>query len=280
MENGPETQACEETAESVDRRQMFRRAAIIVGGVVAASALPSQALAADSDTVRVGQWAIGSSGMAAISAHNQSTGAGVHGESDAHDGVRGFAKVNDKSGVYGNNSAGGAGVWGESYGGKGVVGMAHGLRDPGVYGESTRDTGGVGVEGRAQGGLSRGIEGTCNDGGIGVYGHSNTAVGVMGTSSSGTGVDASSSSGVALSVTGVATFTRSGKAKISKGEVLKTVTVSYELAENVMILCTLQDSAGSGVVLRYAQRISSTQFKIVLNKACTSSVYVAYLILG
>lgn len=280
MKSGQDTQAYDETAESIDRRQMFRRAAVIVGGVVAATALPSQAMAADADIVHVGQWAIGSSGAAAISAHNTSTGAGVHGESDAHDGVRGFAKVNSKSGVYGNNSAGGAGVWGESASGKGVVGMAAGLMDPGVYGENTRDSGGVGVEGVAHGGVSRGVEGSCTNGGIGVYGHNNTATGVWGSSNTGTGVQATSNTGVALEVGGIATFSRSGKAKISKGEVKRTVTVPYTLADNVMILCTLQDTGGAGVVLRYAQRTSSTQFKIVLNKACTENVYAAYLILG
>ena len=88
--------------------------------------------------------------------------------------------------------------------------------------------------------------------------------------------------GTALRVEGRATFSRSGRASVSKRHSTRTVTVaSGGIASDALILVTLQASAGGGVYVRYARRTSATTFQVVLNKAATTSTATfAWIILG
>ena len=85
--------------------------------------------------------------------------------------------------------------------------------------------------------------------------------------------------GTALRVNGRASFSRSGRHSIPKGQSAHTVTGVADIATNSMILVTLQGSGGTGVYLKYAARVSATSFKVVLSKACTSAVTFAWMIL-
>ncbi|HET6351671.1 MAG TPA: hypothetical protein VFG89_06045 [Coriobacteriia bacterium] len=84
----------------------------------------------------------------------------------------------------------------------------------------------------------------------------------------------------ALAVTGAVTFDRSGKAKVAKGKASAKVTVPGGIAKTASVLCTAQNSGGSGVVIKYAKRVSATQFQIVLNKKTTSAMTVAWMVIG
>lgn len=121
---------------------------------------------------------------------------------------------------------------------------------------------------------------------VGVYGGVSDvaaveSVGVLGLASS-TGQFAVQAEhvngGTALKVIGKAEFQRSGRSSVSKGKSTKTVTGLSGVATTSMILVTLQGSGGSGVYLKYAARVSSTSFKVVLSRACTSSVKFAWMI--
>ena len=85
-------------------------------------------------------------------------------------------------------------------------------------------------------------------------------------------------SGTALKVEGRASFTRSGKATVSKKHSTRTVTVASGIDPTSMILVTLQGSGGSGVWLKYAKRMSATTFKVYLNKKTTKAVAFAWMI--
>ena len=93
-------------------------------------------------------------------------------------------------------------------------------------------------------------------------------------------VQASASGGSALRVEGKMTMTRSGRAKITKGNMSVDVTVPGGLTAYSNIICTAQNSGGSGVYIRYAKRVSTTQFQIKLNKAAAYNLYVAWMVLG
>ena len=123
---------------------------------------------------------------------------------------------------------------------------------------------------------------------IGVYGAATDAsaagsTGVYGLAgiAAGYGVQAENTGGgTALRVLGKAEFQTSGRSSVSKGKSSRTVTGLVGINATSMILVTLQGDAGSGVVLRYASRVSSTSFKVVLNKAATKKVTFAWFILG
>lgn len=96
----------------------------------------------------------------------------------------------------------------------------------------------------------------------------------------GVGVKATAPDGTALLVDGPVKFSRSGRGSISAGHSTATVTVSKDLATNVLVLATLQGSAGSGVYLRYAKRTGTRTFQVVLNKSATTKVYFAWMLLN
>ena len=89
-----------------------------------------------------------------------------------------------------------------------------------------------------------------------------------------------SAAGVALKVEGKASFSRSGKATISKGHASKTVSGLNNITTGSIILVTLQGSAGSGNHVRWAKRLSATSFQVVLTKAASVNVTFGWLILN
>lgn len=89
-----------------------------------------------------------------------------------------------------------------------------------------------------------------------------------------------SSAGTALKVEGRVALSRSNTARITRGHSGCTVTVPSGVDPASMILATLQGSAGTGVYLRYAKRATATTFTLKLNRAATSTVTVAWMILG
>jgi hypothetical protein len=86
--------------------------------------------------------------------------------------------------------------------------------------------------------------------------------------------------GTALRVEGKAQFSRSGKATISKGHASKTVTGLSNITTDSIILVTLQGSAGVGNHVRWAKRLSSTSFQVMLTKAASINVTFGWLILN
>jgi len=84
----------------------------------------------------------------------------------------------------------------------------------------------------------------------------------------------------ALKVEGKVELSRSGRATVSKRHSTRTVTVASGIDAAALILVTLQSSPGSGVYLKYAKRTSATTFKVYLNKAATSTVTFAWMIVG
>ena len=87
--------------------------------------------------------------------------------------------------------------------------------------------------------------------------------------------------GTALKVLGKTQFQRSGKSTVTKGHSTRTVTVPVwrgGVGTGSMIHVTLQGSGGAGVYLRYASRLSSSTFHVVLNKAATKTVSFAWFI--
>jgi hypothetical protein len=86
--------------------------------------------------------------------------------------------------------------------------------------------------------------------------------------------------GTALKVEGRAKFSRSGRAYISKGHLTATVTVPSGVDAGSIILVTLQGSAGVGNHVRYAKRLTSTTFQVMLTKAASVKVAFGWMILN
>ena len=131
----------------VGRRDVVIAALGAVGAAAAAVVVPPQALAADGDIVRVGQWARASSQGAVIAADNSGSGAGVYCNSAQGDGLHATSEGAGKSAVYASQTQGdgGWGVWARGTG-------------TGVYGEST-DGPGVTARGGSQGVLATSTKG-------------------------------------------------------------------------------------------------------------------------
>ncbi len=82
-------------------------------------------------------------------------------------------------------------------------------------------------------------------------------------------------------IDGTLNMTRSGRKRVSKGKSSVSVSVPSGVSTTANILCTLQNTAGSGVYVRYAKRTGATTFKIYLNKkATTKTAHVGWMILG
>jgi hypothetical protein len=214
---------------------------------------------------------------------------GVVGLSSADSGVFGQTSALEEAGVAGfestNSNSGSQGVLGLSENNTGVSGRSVavsgllGFQVAGVVGESNTNIGVIGlssstdgVYGETTGDRARGVLGQDNSpgGGYGVYGASAGGTGVVGTtgSSGGFGVEAvnTSSTGAALSVSGIAKFSRSGLVSIVAGKSSATVTGVSILAAS-LVLANLQNSLPGVYVEAVVPNVPGSSFKIVLSEA-------------
>jgi hypothetical protein len=143
----------------------------------------------------------------------------------------------------------------------------------GVLGESDVQDGVTGT------GARNGVYGyTSNDGASGVYGQNlGAGNGVAGRADDGVGVLAASTHGIALSVSGKASFKRSGIATIAAGKTTKTV--SARLTSSSFILATVQDETDVAVKAVVRDLINNT-FTIVLTKAATFNTPVGWFVIN
>jgi hypothetical protein len=179
---------------------------------------------------------------------------GIRGQG-AYAGVDGFGNTNGVLGVTQSASATGNGVWGQNGGpGNGVFGLVSNSGASGVYGQNNGT--GYGVAGRAHGGT-----------------------GVLGDSANGTGVWANSDSAVALRVSGVATFSRSGIAVVPANATSIVVT-GVKLSAYSFVLASLQNTNGN-VALKAAVPVPVYgAIQLVLTAAPTAAVKVGWLVLN
>jgi len=235
---------------------------------------------------------------------------GVWGTSDSSSGVRGDA-INGEGvtgNTYGNGHSGVAGSDGSTLGGNGAFG--HSNIGVGVRGESGfPPDGGGGYGGAGVAGIyveSSSIASTHGNVGVwgdskaypGVLGTSDTAPGVTGlsssgagvlgeaTSASGVGVSAQNTTGTALQVEGAVTFTRSGlvtaAGTVSAPITLVTVTVpGAKLTAASIVFTAVQGGPVAGVAIASAYANPGTNiFRIHLTAALTTSMYIAWFVLG
>lgn len=204
--------------------------------------------------------------------------AGVDGESDTGNGVQGYAHAADRSGLYGVNpdargygvygSGGGTGVNGTSQTGDGVVGTAKVADKSGVVGWNP-DAAGYGVF--ASGGAA-GVAGVGTAAGPGLWGRSAKGAGVL--------ADGESDAGLGLVVKGrIRLNSRSGIGTVAKGQSICTVTVPGGLTRRSIFLVTMQGDPGSGVYVRRAYKLSTTQFRVLLNQPAAQAAAFAWLVL-
>ncbi len=203
-------------------------------------------------------------------------GIGVQGSSDSGTGIEAFvgagappAPPTTPTAVYGNAAgADPTGMWGQG-------GAASSGFSTGVYGEG--DTGVWGFGGW-------GVFGASDASGTGIYGLSAASVpgapahtGVFGYSDSGFGVYAKAVTGTALYVDGKARFSRSKKVTIGAGRSSLKVTLAGVTTSSLVF--AVLHSNRSGVYVR-AVVPASGSFTIYLNKAVTSTTYVAYFVVN
>lgn len=159
--------------------------------------------------------------------------------------------------ILGTNEGDGIGVAGMSESGHGIEGTS---------------TAGMGVVGTS--GTGTGVLGNTDNGGFGVHGHSDGP---------GVGVYATTDVGTALEVVGKARFNRSGRASIPAGKSWVDVDLSAKGGLHGTPLCfaTLTSyRAGTWVVAVQPNQPSSGWLRIRLNRAVTTSTWVAWVVLA
>lgn len=217
----------------------------------------------NSDRSASGLWVVGEarsqfSYTAAIVGDSDSL-PGVVGTSTDDIGVLGMSASTD--GVFGYCSGGGVGVRGVSYSpdavpagsGTGVVGYGP---TGGVYGETHT---GSGVEGVSETGT--GLKGSA-------------------THAGGTGVAASAvAGGTALSVSGVAHFSRSGTTTIAAGH-LSVVVSGVALGGTSLALATVQQTATGNAISSAVPNPSTSSITISLAKAAATNTRIAWFVVN
>jgi hypothetical protein len=175
---------------------------------------------------------------------NDETGPGSYGVVGVtQDGLGVYGVQNKVSGLLGSDKAG---VVGDSASTFGVLGLSSG--DDGVHAETSHE-GSSGVAG---------ID-TSTGGGVGVL--------------------ASSSAGSALSVDGVATFSRSGSAKVAMGKDSVTVT-GITLKDTSLVLATLQSYTKGVAVAAAVTDVGARSFTVYLTETVKTTTRVAWFVIG
>jgi hypothetical protein len=236
-------------------------------------------LLGDGATGVLGQGSVGVKGVSRASSGNGVEGSNLYGSGN---GVYGHAKNSAVSGVFGKNdgagngvtgktnNSGASGVYGQNDGtGYGVAGRAN--NGTGVLGESSSKTGVLGngsVAGVSGKGGTYGVQGAVNGSdATGVWGeNSGTGNGIVGRADTGTGVLAQSSNGVALSVEGLAFFSRSGVVGITYPDKSATVSVPGGVQPTSLAFATVQDNTGVYVKCAVPDESTGT-VRIILSKA-------------
>ena len=254
-------------------------------GVVAAKALanPAPAQAADGQPVLQGtdngpasaRTLIMTTGFAEFASLADSSASNGKGSV----GVWGHGADN---GVMGESVSGGTGVLGlgGANGGTGVVGNGGGQAGSGVVGTSG-SAGGTGVIGTSGGGNGTGVLGTGSGTGNGVHGIALKGNGVHGSAGTGgIGVLAENTSGgAALTVTGPASFSRSGVLTVPAGHATATQS-GVALSTASLVLVTLQQHATGLYVLAAVPNSAGHSFKVYLSKSVSASTKVAWFVVN
>jgi hypothetical protein len=264
---------------SIDPTLPQSRRAILaasLGGIAALAAKaalgPTQALAGNGDTVRLGM-----SNIQSVTTSIQDTTSGFDVLTLYSDG--GQATLRSAANV-------GAGIVATSVHGEGVA--ATSTFDNGVHGSSgnaarsgvwgANSSGGYGVSGSTGGSTAAGVWGSNSAGGQGVRGTSISGDGVRGTAKTGVGVRATADpAAVALRVDGRAQFQRSGRAKVSAGQSSVVVTMAGVTTASYVI-ATVQANV-SGLYVRGVVPANGS-LRIYLSKAVAATAYVGFLVVN
>ena len=209
-------------------------------------------------------------GGAAISGRSDS-GNGVIGRSDSGKGVEGRSNAAGSVGVYGFSN-GGIGVYAYSGAGHALAGYANGPTAFGVFGQA-KDESGFGAVGQNLASQTIGLLGAPK---YGVEGRAPNALGYVGVKAS------APEAAVALSVDGVARFTRSGRASVPAGKSFVDVDVPGGMTALTIVVATPMVNR-SGVYVQSAVPNTTTgEVRINLNKiaSATSSTPVAWMVLS
>lgn len=289
------------------------------GAATAAALAPAEAIGYDGEVVRVGQLMTTGAANPVFNGINTGDGPGMIVEAAKHDAIRAYGNGAGRSALYATHSGDGWGVYGSGHRagvhgdsdtgpgvhgvsatGDGLAGQAKAANKSGVYAFNDHAWGyGVYARGgmtgvRAHSDTGIGLRASsAAQGGIAIYcsneGPTGTGIvafggkrGVVGGASSAAAVGVSAQNmngGVALEVVGKTKLQRSGVATTVVGSAYKNITVSGGLTTASKFLVTMQGSPGVGVYVTYAKRISSTQFRVQFNKACTAAAKLAWMVL-
>jgi hypothetical protein len=212
-------------------------------GGTATPAVSAQVTSSDNAAKSAVQGYVGAAGLPAGAVQTR-----VHGRCDISA---------DSTGVLGE-SADGTGVMGDTSNGYGVVGLGY----YGVYG-----SGSAGVVGDV-------------DGGTGVQGW--TGVDVAPDPAAMVGVWAGAQTGrTALQVSGVAKFSRSGRATVAIGASSVAVTVAGGITSAAFGIASPQTNRAGYYVQAVVPTVATGQIRIYLNKAVTTSaIAVGWIVVG
>lgn len=244
------------------RRALLAAAAGGAAALAASAALPLTAMAANGDSVLLGQ------------------------DNNAVTGRTSISNPTDTIDAFAAQATGtGFGLTGSSTGGAGIVGWS--ISSPNLPPADGAYTGiyGWSPAGPVDGQVGVGVVGESDDwgvlgiGGVGVWGSG--PYGVVGESVSPTGAGVTAigqtASAVALDVYGKVRFSRSGRSSVAAGKSTKIVTLAGVSSSSRVFAVLHSNRSG-----RYVRAVVPTagSFKIYLNSTVSSSTYVAWFVLN